>query len=73
MRMANIDDILGKTKESPEEDLGGRVELNISCEKCFWPCDNVFYNKSKKVLTAICPEGHEMRSEIGMDWLVDGH
>lgn len=68
--MDSINDMLGSAQ--PKRPEGEPIDLDIVCEHCFWPCEKVFYNREKKLLTAICPNEHVMRSEIGLDYLLDG-
>lgn len=69
--MSYLDDILGKKKDKSDP-KGKKVDIEITCEVCYWPCDDVVYDKETKMLTAVCPEGHIMRSQIGLDFLLDG-
>lgn len=67
--MSRLDDILGGNKEGPKS-VGQTVEIEITCEICYWPCDDVRYDKETKTLMAVCPSGHTVKSQIGLDFLV---
>lgn len=59
-------EFMGRKGANKAPDLIEIKNLDTSCENCFAPATEVYYNTSKKTLLVVCPAGH--RSNIEGNW-----
>ena len=70
--MSGIEDLFTNNEETEPEkpkSLGVPVNIEIDCSECTGDTDS-FYDKSKKLVSVVCVEGHLTETEMDLSWLV---